>query len=201
IWIAPYNSLKPVEYKTLIAEQEKGVILLFKMIKATLSLGYGSKDLGLSIITVTAQSVFKDDPINPGHASVHGLVGSMAKEYPNWRVRLVDLESTNDLNYTDIFTIPSDPSGNALFYRDMRWHKEELVPVGDFKTEQSLYKDNGVYVVIGGAGGIGAVWSEYMIRSYKARIIWVGRREKDDEIETKIKSVGTPEPLYISADA
>ena len=66
-----------------------------------------------------------------------------------------------------------------------------------------MYKSRGVYVVIGGAGGIGGVWSEYMIRTYQAQIIWIGRREKDAAIQEKLDSLATigPAPYYIAADA
>ncbi|MDK2598870.1 KR domain-containing protein [Bacillus stercoris] len=48
------------------------------------------------------------------------------------------------------------------------------------------YKHGGVYVVIGGAGGIGEAWSEYMIRTYQAQIVWIGRRKKDAAIQSKL---------------
>ena len=68
---------------------------------------------------------------------------------------------------------------------------------------QKMYKSGGVYVVIGGAGGIGEAWSEYMIRTYQAQIIWIGRREKNQAIQAKIDRLGNlgPAPHYIAADA
>ena len=66
-----------------------------------------------------------------------------------------------------------------------------------------MYRRGGVYVVIGGAGGIGTAWSEYMIRTYGAHIIWIGRRQMDAAIEAKIDSLSRlgPAPRYLSADA
>lgn len=60
-----------------------------------------------------------------------------------------------------------------------------------------------MYVVVGGAGGIGSVWSESMIRDYGAHIIWIGRREQDASITDKIAELSKlgPAPYYISADA
>lgn len=187
IW---FGSEQPFDNKQLIAQQENGVLLLFKMIKALLALGYDSENLNWTVIT----SGISD-------ASIHGLVGSMAKEYSNWKVRLIALEFDSIVDFTTLLSVPFDPDGDAVFFRDRQWYKEYLLPVNDFKAEYSLYRKQGVYVVIGGAGGIGAAWSEYMIRDYQAQIIWIGRREKDDEIAAKIKAIGTPEPLYICADA
>ncbi len=65
------------------------------------------------------------------------------------------------------------------------------------------YRQNGVYVVIGGAGGVGEVWSRFMIEHYQANIVWIGRREYNAAIEEKINTLSRlgPAPLYISADA
>ncbi len=138
IWIAPSGPATSAGPDAWIEEQETGVVPLFRMIKAALRLEYGSRSLGWTIITFAAQSLLKEEPVNPGHASIHGLVGSMAKEHPDWRVRLVDLESENRLSDVDVFGLPPDPSGNALVYRDRSWLLEELVPVRDFEPELLL---------------------------------------------------------------
>src|SRR5205814_7020735 len=65
------------------------------------------------------------------------------------------------------------------------------------------YRQGGVYVVIGGAGGLGTVWSEYMIRTYGANLLWIGRRQIDTAIQAKIAALARlgPQPRYLSADA
>ncbi|SEF27498.1 Methyltransferase domain-containing protein, partial [Variovorax sp. NFACC28] len=65
------------------------------------------------------------------------------------------------------------------------------------------YRRGGVYVLLGGAGGIGEVFSEYLIREYQAQVIWIGRRPEDEAIEAKRARLGTlgPAPYYLSADA
>ncbi len=72
------------------------MLQVFRLLKALLSLGYGAKELGWSIITFQAQAVRSADPVNPIHASLHGFVGSMAKEFPRWHIRLLDLETGLD---------------------------------------------------------------------------------------------------------
>ena len=60
-----------------------------------------------------------------------------------------------------------------------------------------------MYVVVGGASGIGAVWSEYVIRHHQAQVVWIGRRALDVEIQLKIDALAAigPAPLYLTADA
>ena len=61
-------------------------------------------------------------------------------------------------------------------------------------TGNTTYRQGGVYVVIGGSGGIGEVWTRWMIEHYQANVIWIGRREKNDDIKAKINSFGSDRP-------
>lgn len=203
IWIASNDSLVSVADNTLIENQMQGVIQVFRLIKALLHSGYGEKELGWSVITVQTQAVSKNDSVNPTNAGVHGLVGSMAKEYTNWSIRLVDLEDNDDWPLADIFVLPADPKGNAWVYRRKNWYRQQLIPLKITLRDQTLYKKGGVYVVIGGAGGIGEAWTEYMIRTYQAKVIWLGRRKKDAVIQAKLDKLSSSGsvPIYLQADA
>ncbi|QDX95805.1 SDR family NAD(P)-dependent oxidoreductase [Brevibacillus laterosporus] len=203
LWIAPVEGLSSVTDNAVIEGQEAGVIYLFKLIKSLLALGYDSRQLGWTVITTQAQPIHKYDEVNPTHASVHGLMGTLAKEYTNWNIRVIDLESTASWPRMDWFTLPIHAEGNPYVYREQQWHRLELVPVTYSQQDETMYKNGGVYVVIGGAGGLGEVWSEYVIRRYEAKVIWIGRREMDADIQAKIDRLASigPAPRYIMADA
>jgi acyl transferase domain-containing protein/thioesterase domain-containing protein/aryl carrier-like protein len=207
LWIAPDTALKSGAEEALILGQAEGVILIFRMIKALLRLGYETAALSWTVLTTQAQPIAENDLANPTQASIHGLIGSMAKEYPNWRVRLVDLpakaSTAEHWQLSDILVLPADPLGNAWVGRDGEWYRQKLVSCHCPPVGRTLYKRGGVYVVIGGAGGIGEVWSEYMIRTYQARIVWIGRRSKDEAIQSKIDRLAGlgVAPRYIKSDA
>ncbi|NRS49275.1 SDR family NAD(P)-dependent oxidoreductase [Brevibacillus sp. HB2.2] len=203
IWMAPWIDLEYLAEEALIIEQERGVFHVFRLLKALLKLGYDTKELRWSLVTFQTQPIHQNDVVNPIHASLYGLVGSMAKEYTNWRIRLVDLEAGCAWPIEDVFTLPPDAEGNATVYRGGKWYRQELIPLRQMQREQASYRQGGVYVVIGGAGGIGEVWSEYMISTYQAQIIWIGRREKNAEIQAKVDRLAKlgPAPVYIAADA
>jgi polyketide synthase PksN len=212
LWVAPHDELQSLVEDALINRQNHGVIQVFRIIKALLHLGYGNRNLDWTVLTIQAQPVHKNEVINPTHASLYGLMGSLAKEYRNWKVRLVDLEANSstgkDWPLADVFALPSNPDGEPFAYRGGEWYRQKLVPLRESKglpvaSDQTLYRTGGVYVVIGGAGGIGEAWSEYMIRTYQAQIVWIGRRAKDEAIQTKLDRLAVfgPSPQYISADA
>jgi acyl transferase domain-containing protein/thioesterase domain-containing protein/acyl carrier protein/SAM-dependent methyltransferase len=203
LWIVPHHPLQSLTEDALIVHQNQGVFKCFRLIKALLRLGYGDRDLGFSFITVQTQPIHKNDSVNPTHASLHGLIGTMAKEYPNWRIRLIDLDAAADWPWEEIFNLGADPRGNAWVYRNGRWYRQRLIPIRRQPPERTIYKPGGVYVVIGGAGGIGNVWSEYMIRTYHAQLVWIGRRPQDAEITAKLDRLASLgiKPDYIMADA
>ena len=204
VWIAPNKnvSLTSLGIPDIIQEQTQGVLQVFRIIKALLSLGYAERDLAWTLITEQTQAVRIDDQVNPTHASAHGLIGSLAKEYLHWKIRFLDM---NDSPWPilEMFSLPYNAQGNALAYRDKEWFSQELLPVKKLALQGNLYKTGGVYVVIGGSGGIGEVWSKWMLENYQAQIIWIGRRNSDTAIQKKLDKLSTfgPVPMYVQADA
>ncbi|MES9775435.1 SDR family NAD(P)-dependent oxidoreductase [Bacillus velezensis] len=204
IWAAPDHPIPSVYDADTAEGQEHGVMQLFRLVKALLLLNFDTEQLSLTICTFQAQPIHEHDEVNPSHASIHGLAGSLAKEYSNWSIRLLDLESQRgDRHLPDVFSLPADPEGNPWVFRAGQWHRQQLAVCQPHADEPSLYRHGGVYVIIGGAGGIGEVWTEYMIQTYQAKIIWIGRRKKDTQIERKLKRLAAlgPAPQYFSADA
>ncbi|MEA2948986.1 MAG: polyketide synthase PksM, partial [Alphaproteobacteria bacterium] len=204
VWLSPQALPAFSIDGAMIDAQQQGVLQCFRLIKAVLALGHGDKALGWTVITTQCQAVHRHDAIDPTHASVHGLIGSMAKEYPNWQVRLVDLPLSDDWPLDELLQLPADPQGKGWGYREGEWYRQFLLPIElPEAATAALYRRRGVYVVIGGASGIGEAWSEYMIRVYQAQIVWIGPRPQDTPIRNKLDRLAKlgPAPLYIEADA
>ncbi|PSL48185.1 acyl transferase domain-containing protein [Chitinophaga niastensis] len=202
IWIAAGSEGQLLNHRSLISAQEDGVSC-FRLIRALLQKGYGRHTLDWTFITRQCIAIDKQEHTDPSHAALHGLAGSLAKEYPHWLVRLVDLPTDMDIRWKNILSLPGESQGNALAYRQGQWYKQQLALVEQFPVTASLYRRGGVYVVIGGAGGIGRAWTEYMIRTYQAQVVWIGRRAANEEILLHQQQLGAagPVPEYISADA
>ncbi|MCY8131944.1 hypothetical protein MOC33_23655, partial [Bacillus spizizenii] len=123
LWIAP-----PYSENMLSEGQEEAVLQAFKIVKAFLQLGYGEKQLEWSLVTVQAQPVTQYETVQPAHASIHGLAGTIAKEYPHWKIRLLDLEEGCTWPVKQMFTLPADRLGHAWAYRNQQWHQQQLIP-------------------------------------------------------------------------
>ncbi|ODP28426.1 Polyketide synthase PksM [Paenibacillus nuruki] len=204
IWSASSESMPYASEQQSITFQEKEVLLFFRFVKSLLALGYGSRSLHVTVLTYQAQSIHPFDAINPAQAALHGYIGSLAKEYSHWHIRLVDMEIGADIPIESILSLAPDPQGDAYLFREHEWYRQELLAVEyEQNTTSTIYRQGGVYVIIGGSGGIGEVWSEYMIRKYNAHVIWIGRKEKNQQIQAQLDRLARwgPQPLYISGDA
>lgn len=203
VWIASDLASDVTHSEAIIYGQEQGVIQLFRLIKSLFQHHDDRHVLEWTIVTMNTQRVSPSEQVKPIHSSIHGLIGSLAKEIKNWHFRVVDLEQTEAIDWQLVFSLPSHPDGDVISYRRAQWHQQQLIPVQYTAIQHTAYRKNGVYIVIGGAGGIGEVWSEYMIRHYQAKIIWIGRRDINEQIEASLHHLaqyGTA-PEYISADA
>src|SRR5262249_18818848 len=183
LWIAPDVNLdagrEGASDGPIIERQGEGVVTVFRIIKALLQSGYANRNLQWTFITGRTQRVREGAPIEPTHAGIIGLIGSLAKEYPRWDLKLLDVDSLSAVTAEECLSLPWDKQGNALAHRRGEWFREGRALAAALLQATSLYRQNGVYVVIGGAGGIGEVWSRFMIERYQARVIWIGRRPYD----------------------
>jgi acyl transferase domain-containing protein/acyl carrier protein/nucleoside-diphosphate-sugar epimerase len=203
VWIAPESKLQAVTDEQIINAQHDGVMQLFRLVKALPALGYAAADLGLTVITTQALAVCDVDRVNPIHAAVHGLVGSIAKEYPKWQLRALDVAAEANWPVPEMWRLPPHPQGESYAWRGQGWLQQKLVPLRDAAVSTDVYRHRGVYVVIGGAGGLGETWSKAMIRDYQAGIIWLGRTGKNAAIQAKLDALAEygAVPEYIQADA
>ncbi|WKB56131.1 SDR family NAD(P)-dependent oxidoreductase (plasmid) [Eleftheria terrae] len=204
VWVAPPHTGTSLLDDEVVAQQQRGVVHCFRLVKALLQLGYARKPLGWTFVTRQSQAVLPHEPIDPTHATVHGWAGAMAKEQPQWQVRSVDLPLQHDEPLAEMLRLPAAEGGSAYAYRDGEWYRQALVPCEvPVSAAPPAYRRQGVYVVIGGAGGLGEVFSRFLIERHQAQLIWIGRRPPDAQLQHKIDQLGAlgPAPVYLQADA
>lgn len=202
-WLAYSEQKQFIQDDSIIELQRKGVLYGLQLIQALIRLGYATESINFTIVLRNTQNVSGNEKIEPAFASIIGLAGSMAKEFLEWNVRVIDSDEQGCKDIGSWYRIPVIKNGNAYAYRNHEWYVQKLDKWKDNLKPKTGYRQGGVYVVIGGAGGIGTIWSEYMIKKYEAQIVWIGRNIKNQEIERKQKilAVFGKKPCYISADA
>jgi hypothetical protein len=202
VWIAPDTGLEATDAAGLVAAQQDGVLAAFRMVKALLRTRHDARPLGLTLVTRRAVPAHATDEIRPAHAGLHGLFGSLAQEYPNWTVRRLDLDGDTAWP-ADLTALPAHSHGDTWVRRAGQWLGRRLAPCDAAATTGTeRYREGGVYVVIGGAGGLGTAWTDHVVERFGARVVWIGRRERDAEIDAKLRGIrGRGEVRYLAADA
>ncbi|KFF06342.1 SDR family NAD(P)-dependent oxidoreductase [Flavobacterium reichenbachii] len=191
----------------LVKEQEdKQFTLEKKLFDSLKKVSDTAKDkkMNLCFFTKNTQAVYSREQVNSSGSGIIGLAGSIAKEYLDWSIKIIDLGATdwNSAFIKEQQKISYQETGVLHVYRDGFFFKQVLNPVKLTLTKSKL-KKGGIYVILGGAGGIGAVTTEYLATEYQAQVIWLGRRELNKEIQKiqdKIAEFG-PRPLYLQCDA
>lgn len=203
IWIGSNNPVLTLTEESIIEDQNIGVLQVFRIVKSLMALGYQDKNLEWDLIVFNSQLVKQHDVVNPTHAGLQGFSGSLAKEFPRWKIRLFDLQEFSENSFSELPKLPQDTLGASYAYRSNEWFFQKLMLIKDLPQERPNYRSNGVYVVIGGSGGLGEVWSQHVIEKCQAQIVWIGRREMNEEIQEKLDRLSAfgKRPEYIQANA
>jgi NAD(P)-dependent dehydrogenase (short-subunit alcohol dehydrogenase family)/aryl carrier-like protein len=207
-WVTPRVRVSDIKAESQITEQLHGSITGFRLIKALLAQGYGDRPLGMTVITWQTCRVLSDEVNQPTHAAIHGLLGSVAQEYEHWSIRLLDLPLEHGCLDEQSLRRSAAPTGNAAACRNGEWYFEHWDQLDKYHIDEHdpdaphRLRRHGVYAVLGGAGEVGEALSEYLVREYAAKVVWVGRRSLDEVIAAKRTRVGNlgRAPDYISAD-
>ncbi|MCX7920842.1 MAG: SDR family NAD(P)-dependent oxidoreductase [Clostridia bacterium] len=182
--------------------QQYGVVALFRLIKLLASHSAAASKLALKVVTSNTQQVLPGEAIYPLFAGLTGMTKSAVKEYPNWDVSCVDISSGCPNEAFELVNEPAHKNGEDIALRNGRRYLRIIEPVKMKVSNHANFRKGGVYMIIGGAGGIGMTLAGYLVEKYKAHIVLVGRRELTDVQQDKISSVKAKggNVLYIKAD-
>ncbi|MEL7281117.1 MAG: SDR family NAD(P)-dependent oxidoreductase, partial [Pseudomonadota bacterium] len=156
--------------------------------------GCQGHSLGLTVIT---HGAFATD-VNA--AAVHGLAGSLAQEVPLWDIRALDLGASDALELTKALRVRGKAGQVSFLYQAGAWHTRCLVPGIWDVPKTAPYAEGGVYVVIGGAGGLGQAWTRHVLAQTDAKIIWLGRSSQKGDVAQARERFGQAVD-YVKTDA
>jgi NAD(P)-dependent dehydrogenase (short-subunit alcohol dehydrogenase family) len=189
--------------------QQFGVIALTRVVRSIDALGWLAKPLRLRIVTGGIHSVL-GEPILPGFAGLAGLAGSLSKEYPHLDIAALDFGSTGLADPVEVRRVvqaiseePPHRASQKVAFRGGRRFRQRLCLTRLERGNVSRFRNQGVYLIIGGAGNTGTALSLYLAREYGARCFWIGRRPLDEKIEAQADRVRTTggEAIYFQGSA
>ncbi|UCH94144.1 MAG: SDR family NAD(P)-dependent oxidoreductase [Candidatus Aminicenantes bacterium] len=205
--------------EVLAKSQEHGVFSLFHLVKALIRRGFTREPLQIKVITNDTLRVLTREEVIPHSAALHGFVGSMAREYPRWQISCLDISlkgikrdkpgGTEEMQHlaASIMAEPPHAPGSVVALRNRERYVQKIEPIilPTMEKTPSPFREHGVYLILGGAGGIGLELCRYLVQTMNASLILLGRSQLNEQQKQKIAQIESPgcggEILYLQADA
>ncbi|MCP4701528.1 MAG: SDR family NAD(P)-dependent oxidoreductase, partial [Gammaproteobacteria bacterium] len=144
-----------------------------------------------------------DEARQPQYAALSGFAKTVRLENPRFNCKTIAVQTLDKV--ADIVSAEFQVSdGVEIRYDDSRRqvrHLQEFDGAADAQAA-TLLKENGVYLITGGAGGLGLIFAEYLVRHFKARLVLTGRSSLNEEQTGKIKRLNELDAsvIYLPAD-
>ncbi|NEC91056.1 type I polyketide synthase [Streptomyces sp. SID12501] len=186
------------------------VVALHRLARRLLGRGAGDAGSGavrLKVVTTDAFPFCDDEGSRPWSAGLWGYCSVLDKEFPVLRTVLVDVrgEESGDA-VTQLVAEPFPVRARAVSLRGGVRRTLRLEPVELPSADaggQVRFRDNGVYLLLGGLGAIGHDTALHLARTHRAKLVLVGRTEPDERRRARIAEIerAGAEVLYLACDA
>jgi acyl transferase domain-containing protein/acyl carrier protein len=190
--------------KTLSIQLEKGIYSVFYLTQALME--QKPKNRIQMVYTF-----FSDQgKPQPHYAAVGGFAKTIQLENPKFNYKTVEIRTATVKTITEpaqllgILAREFDGREGEIRYEDGQRLIKKLreIDLESRVAQPALLKDQGVYLITGGLGGLGLMMAKYIAKRVKARLVLVGRSDLNPVKEAKIKELETlgSEVIFIKAD-
>jgi NADP-dependent 3-hydroxy acid dehydrogenase YdfG len=117
-----------------------------------------------------------------------GLLKTASLENPNLVSQVIELDGQTDDPTRILQANARCPSDQAISYRDGKrlvasWREVETVPAPG-RPSEIPWRDGGVYLITGGAGGLGLIFAEEIVQRVRnVTVVLAGRSEPDERTQ------------------
>jgi acyl transferase domain-containing protein/acyl carrier protein len=182
LWSVTPKDHVPTGTTSLEETQELGFYSLLFLTQA-LDAQQVTDPLQINIISNQMHEVFGEATTYPEKATLVGAGRAIAQEYANITCRSIDvsLEPTNSAEDEVVdqllAEITQKPSEMVIAYRGRhRWVQTfEPVRLEHQDVCPTRLREQGVYLITGGLGGLGLVFAEYLAKAVSAKLILMSR--------------------------
>ncbi|WP_206794160.1 type I polyketide synthase [Amycolatopsis sp. MtRt-6] len=152
-----------------------GLHTLVALARAAGELGLGGWTLDLA--ATGTQRVLHDGELRPDAATLTGPNLVIPMEYPGVRTRLIDVDAAAGAAAVVAELHRPSPGRVVALRGSRRWLPgyETLAPQ-PIEQAKEVLRDQGVYLITGGLGGIGLAMAERLARDSHAKLVLFGRR-------------------------
>lgn len=159
--------------------------------------------------------VYSEKPgeVQPHNEAVSGFVNTLRVEYPKLLCKTLEIHQENRAPREIASAIRMEFQAHTQDATAVRYEAQEryIKKLKAFDLEEDKgtststdvgLKEKGVYLITGGAGGLGLLFVEFLAKEYKARVVLTGRSRLSAEREAKLDELRNSgaEVFYLSAD-
>ncbi|CAM3275466.1 hypothetical protein XNC1_1764 [Xenorhabdus nematophila ATCC 19061] len=146
------------------------------------------------------------------HQSVGAFARSVIQEYPQGQIKVVGYDSTYGFSTLPLLAEMVQEQVNPgvidteIIYRQGQRYVKSMVECteeGQSVSTSHLLRQEGIYLITGGFGGIGRHLARYLLKKYQATVILAGRRklsEKEQKTLSILSSSGSGQIVYLQCD-
>lgn len=147
--------------------------------------------------------------ITPYHALVGGFARTLVYENPNMLFYTIGVDKRNTDEIISLalreFTSKSSCKLQEICYSADNRLERKVVSFADqdpFIQDTTLLRENGVYLITGGGGGLGFIFAKHLSEKFHATVLLIGRSKLNPQIADKIATIQSygGQCAYYSAD-
>ncbi len=142
----------------------------------------------LHVVSVVSKlfSVFLEDTVCPVKAAILGASQVIPFELPNIKIKCVDvgvistsdlMEISNQIIYETNSSMNVYDQNDIAYRQGYRWVRSFIKTKLSHSQKDNFLKRKGVYVIVGGLGGIGLEIAERFIVNYKLNVVLLSRKK------------------------
>ncbi|PEM81596.1 hypothetical protein CN627_28225, partial [Bacillus wiedmannii] len=189
----------------LDSQMEVGIYSLLYLSKALMH-QFPKQDIHLIYLYLSS-----DNKLQPQYAASSGFAKTLQAENPKFLYKTVEIQKSVDtltefeisqilLNELRYFGKDISNIRYVSFQRYIKYPQKVLLSSND--NYETCIEKNGVYLISGGLGGLGFIFSKYLAEKFKATLVLTGRSELSEEKRIKIQELEAlgSRVLYIICD-
>ncbi|MFS0873158.1 SDR family NAD(P)-dependent oxidoreductase [Paenibacillus xylanilyticus] len=142
----------------------------------------------------------------PALYAAGGLARTLKYEYPRLHLEVAAFtdcfENCGTALLEELFASVPAPLHEVRYVGGTRQVREMVTVTGGLQMQDYTFRQGGVYLIAGGTGGLGQIFSDYLAKEYQAKVVLLGRREHDERIAAQLDRMASLGGfgLYIRAD-
>jgi acyl transferase domain-containing protein len=142
--------------------------------------------LQIGVVSSNVQAVTGEEKLSPEKATLLGMCKVIPQEYPNVTCRSIDIGVPEPDTWQTVQLVDrliaelaaKSPDAIVAYRGNRRWVRTfDAVQLDGQAKGAPRLRENGVYLITGGLGGVGFILAEYLAGTVRARLVLTGRSQ------------------------